>query len=206
VFNISYDNQAAEVYDVFFEGAMDSIASGVLTVGQSSPFRAHVQCKSNGTGTTFWQADFDTYQMVQFAFTYTCVFPFMDMYYGSGPTVAKGGVVVAKDTEVVPAFGDFTFTIPASESVSLFSLYLDNIDKYSKLPHQFYALSFYADGTAMVPPAVFDPNYGRSDEQQTQQQGPMAALELSMGTFHAHSLVLLTLLLFLCSGACFCLL
>ena len=156
-FNITMDNQAVDVYDLIFEGTDSSIRSGILRPAESSPFRAHVQCKANGTGTTYWEVNFGAdWHLLQFAFTYTCVFPYLDVSYA---TLAQS---VASNTVVNPTFSSFTnVVIPAGEQTSLFWVYLDgNANNPVVLPHQFYALSFNYPQTAhMDQPQVYDQNY-----------------------------------------------
>lgn len=156
-FNITMDNQAVDVFDVIFEGTDSSTQSGVLPPLQSSPFRAHVQCKTNGTGTTYWEVNFGSqWHLIQFAFTYQCVYPYLDVSYA---TIDQS---VAANTVVVPTFSSFGNTlIPTGEQTSLFWVYLDgSTNDPLVLPHQFYAISFnWPQGSAMGQPQVYDQNY-----------------------------------------------
>lgn len=159
LYNVSMDSTDTSVYDVIVQGA----PTGVLPQYADIPLYADIQCKKNGTATTTWQVDVGPqYELVEFAFSYTCVFPLLDMTYMT-PTE-----FIAQRSVVSTSWSDGSVSIGADEVTSLFYLYLDAANDAALLPQQFYAIDILFDDDAtrsgkdespVLLPFITDPNF-----------------------------------------------
>jgi hypothetical protein len=164
VFPVPADSITFQItYDILEEGILainwlsqSNGGAGVVQSGKENELTmsATVQCLQPGTAQVNWEAFLGpTNEIIAYGFTYPCIFPLLDVVYGSatGTPVATQTVPTAQwngQNEAAVIAGD--------ETTSVFFFYLDQANNPAELANQQYQLSFIVDPAVMGDPTVDD--------------------------------------------------
>ena len=145
-YNITIATAPTGIYDVAVEGSLSDALSQYVDL----PIFGTITCKSAGVATTTWSVNLAGYESVVFAFTYTCVYPLIDVGYGS-----VNSMIVNRSNTLAP-WDSGAVTLPATQSESIYYLYLDAANDAGVLPQQYYDVEFTFDTNVMQAPDVDD--------------------------------------------------